>query len=77
MVAALSRDELVRGLIRIGELEVTGEGQAEVDAYFAPDFKFHGQDGREWDHEGLENYFAALRAAFDDLTIKRGIVGNG
>ena len=70
----MNRDDLVSGLVRIGELEITGEDQAEVDAYFAPDFKFHGPDGRELDHQGLQAYFAALRAAFDDLRIKRGIV---
>jgi predicted ester cyclase len=70
----MTRDELVRGLVRIGELELTGERQAEVDAYFAPGFRFHGPDGRELDYEGLQAYFAALRAAFDDLTIARGIV---
>ncbi len=70
----MSRDELVSGLVRIGELEITGEDQAVVDAYFAPDFKFHGPDGRELDYRGLQAYFGALRAAFDDLTIERGIV---
>jgi predicted ester cyclase len=70
----MSRDELVSGLVRIGELEITGEDQAVVDAYFAPDFKFHGADGRELDYRGLQAYFGALRAAFDDLTIERGIV---
>jgi predicted ester cyclase len=74
MVAGMTRDELVDGLVRIGEMELTGENQAEIDAYFAPDFTFHGPDGREWDYEGLQDYFAALRAAFDDLTIERGIV---
>jgi predicted ester cyclase len=74
MVAGSSRDELVRGLVRIGELEMSGEGQTEVDAYFAPGFKFHGPDGGEWDYADLQTYFKALRAAFDDLTIKRGIV---
>ena len=62
------------GLVRVGELEITGEDQAVVDAYFAPDFKFHGPDGRELDYRGLQAYFGALRAAFDDLTIERGIV---
>src|SRR4051812_42556138 len=74
MVAGMSRDELVSGLVRIGELEVSGEDQAAVDAYFAPGFRFHGPDGRELDYEGLQAYFAALRAAFDDLSIKRGII---
>ena len=70
----MSRDELVSGLVRIGELEVSGEDQSEIDAYFAPDFRFHGPDGRELDYEGLQAYFASLRAAFDDRAIKRGIV---
>jgi predicted ester cyclase len=74
VVGGLSRDELVSGLVRVGELELTSENQAEVDAYFAPDFKFHGPDGRELDYDGLQSYFAALRAAFDDRTITRGIV---
>src|SRR5881275_2109588 len=70
----MSRDELVSGLVRIGELEVSGEDQSEIDAYFAPDFRFHGPDRRELDYEGLQAYFASLRAAFDDRVIKRGIV---
>ncbi len=36
--------------------------------------KFHGVDGAELDYQGLQAYFASLRAAFDDLTIQRGIV---
>jgi predicted ester cyclase len=74
MAAATDRDELVTGLVRIGELEVSGENQAEVDAYFAPGFQFHGPDGRELDFEGLQAYFASLRAAFDDRAIERGII---
>jgi len=53
---------------------MTGEGQPEIDAYFAPGFTFHGPDGSEWDYRGLTEYFAALRAGFDDLTIERGIM---
>jgi predicted ester cyclase len=69
-----SRDELVAGLVRVGELELTGEDEESVDAYFAPDFAFHGPDGAESDYEGLKRYFASLRAAFDDLAISRGIM---
>ena len=61
-------------LVRVGELEVSGEDQSEVDAYFAPDFAFHGPDGAELDYEGLQDFFASLRAAFDDLTIRRGVL---
>jgi hypothetical protein len=69
-----SREELVAGLISVGEQELTGEDEVEVDAYFAPHFVFHGPDGAESDYEGLKGYFASLRAAFDDLTISRGIM---
>ena len=68
------RAELVRGLVRIGELEISGEDQASIDGYFAPDFKFHGPDGRELDYDGLQAYFRSLRAAFDDRVISRGII---
>lgn len=68
------RDDLVRGLVRIGEQLMTGEDEAAVDAYFPPDFRFHGPDGLEQDRQGLVAYFAALRGAFDDLTITRGII---
>jgi predicted ester cyclase len=70
----VSRDELLAGLVRAGEREVTGEDEAELDAYFAPGYAFHGPDGAEMDYEGLKGYFASLRAAFDDLTISRGIM---
>ncbi len=69
-----SREERVSGLIRVGELELTGENEAEVDAYFAPEFVFHDPEGAELNYEGLKAYFASLRAAFDDLTISRGII---
>jgi predicted ester cyclase len=72
--AMVNRDERVADLIRVGEKELTGEDEAEVDAYFARDFVFHGPDGAELDYAGLKGYFASLRAAFDDLTIKRGII---
>jgi predicted ester cyclase len=73
-VAGRGRGELVSGLLRIGELEISGDDQAAVDAYFAHDFRFHGPDGRELDYDGLQAYFRSLRAAFDDRTISRGIV---
>ena len=73
-VGVSARDKRIKDLIRIGEMEMTGEDQAEIDAYFAPGFTFHLPDGSEWDHQGLTAYFAALRAAFDDLTITRGIM---
>jgi hypothetical protein len=67
MVKSRTREELASGLVRIGEKEMTGEDEAEADAYFAPDFRFHGPHGGEWDYQGLKEYFASLRAAFADL----------
>jgi predicted ester cyclase len=71
----MTRDQLVARLKRAGELEVSGEDQAETDSYFdTAQFRFHGPDGFEADYAGLTNYFEAIRAAFDDRSIRRGIV---
>ncbi|MBC2887451.1 ester cyclase [Ochrobactrum sp. CM-21-5] len=71
----LRRDDLIARLIRAGELEVSGADQVETDTYFNIDeFRFHGPDGFETDYAGLTAYFQALRAAFDDLSIRRGIM---
>ena len=45
----------------------------DVRDYFAPGFAFHGPGSFESDYDGLQNYFASLRAAFDDRSIRRGI----
>jgi predicted ester cyclase len=71
----LTRDELVDRLVRAGELELAGADQDEIDAYFdTENFAFHGPDGFETDYAGLTEYFRALRSAFDDRGIRRGIV---
>jgi predicted ester cyclase len=75
MSQEFTRDELVARLVRAGELEVSGEDQAEVDTYFDVEkFRFHGPDGFESDYAGLTDYFASIRAAFDNRSIRRGIV---
>lgn len=71
----LMRDELVARLIKAGELEVIGGDQAETDRYFDTEqFRFHGPDGFEADYGGLTNYFKSIREAFDDRSIRRGII---
>ena len=71
----MTRDELVARLIKAGELEVLGGDQAETDSYFdTTQFRFHGPDGFEADYSGLTDYFKAIRAAFDDRSIRRGII---
>jgi len=72
---SLSRDERVARLKRAGELEVSGGDQAEIDSYFdTARLRFHGPDGFEADYSGLTSYFASLRAAFDNRSIRRGII---
>src|ERR1700733_11313528 len=73
MAQKYSRDELVARLVRAGELEVSGEHPDEVGSYFAPGFACHGPGDFESDYDGLQDYFASLRAGFDDLSIRRGI----
>lgn len=75
MSLTLSRDELVARLVRAGELEVSGEDQAETDTYFDTDnYTFNGPGGFDADYDGLTAYFQSIRDAFDDRTIRRGIV---
>ncbi len=35
-IGGAARDQRIKSLIRVGEMEMTGEDQAEIDAYFAP-----------------------------------------
>jgi len=71
----MKRDELVARLVRAGELEVVGGDQAETDSYFDTQrFRFHGPGGFETDYAGLTAYFKSVRAAFDERSIRRGIV---
>jgi predicted ester cyclase len=71
----LTRDELVARLTRAGELEISGGDQSETDSYFDTNrFRFHGPDGFEADYAGLTDYFKSVRAAFDDRSIRRGII---
>lgn len=67
--------KLVARLTKAGELEVLGGDQLELDTYFdTRKFLFHGPDGFEADYTGLINYFKSVRAAFDDRSIRRGII---
>lgn len=66
---------LVARLKKAGELEVSGAETAEIDSYFDPKrYRFHGPDGFEADYAGLADYFKSVRAAFDDRSIRRGII---
>jgi hypothetical protein len=74
MSQKFSRDQLVASMVRAGELEVSGDAPDELAGYFAPGYRFHGPGGFESDLPGLLDYFASVRAAFDDRSIRRGVV---
>ena len=75
MTRTSTRDELVARLVRAGELEISGESQEEADSCFdTGNFAFHGPDGFDSDYAGLTEYFQSIRAAFEDRTIRRGII---
>jgi predicted ester cyclase len=65
-----SRDDVVRGLIRIGEQAIALEDDAALDAYFANGYVLHGPDG-DLDYPTLKRYFAALRDALADFRVTR------
>jgi predicted ester cyclase len=64
-------DRRSRELIRIGEIGIAREDHAAVEAFFAPDFRFHGPDGGTLGREDLWAYFGACRRAFDDFQVTR------
>ena len=71
----LDSKTLVARLKKAGEAEVLGAEQAEIESYFdTKQFRFHAPDGFDTDFAGLNNYFKAVRAAFDDRSIRRGII---
>ncbi|GAA0504923.1 hypothetical protein Ade02nite_70950 [Paractinoplanes deccanensis] len=70
-----TRDELIGRLNRAGELEVSGTDPIEQATYFdTGKFRWHGPAGAEADYDGLAELFAGFRAAFDDRSIRRGIM---
>jgi hypothetical protein len=75
MTGALSKDELISRLVEAGEMEVEGAPPAEIARYFdTKNFRFHGPDGFETGYEGLNAYFASIRVACEDRSIRRGII---
>lgn len=62
-------------MVRAGEVLVAGADPEEIASYFDVEkFAFHGPDGFEAGYAGLAEYFAAFRSAFDERSIRRGIV---
>ncbi|TQS45329.1 ester cyclase [Cryptosporangium phraense] len=72
---SFTRDELITRLNRAGELEVSGADPVEQASYFDTEkFRWHGPDGAMADYDGLAELFAGFREAFDDRSIRRGIL---
>jgi predicted ester cyclase len=73
--SALDPTTLVARLKKAGEAVVLGADQAEIESYFdTKQFRFDAPDGFETDFDGLNNYFKSVRAAFEDRSIRRGII---
>lgn len=64
---------LAQELISIGEIAIAKENDNALRAYYAPGYMLH-LPAAELNFEQLRRYFAAVRAAFPDLTIRRAII---
>ena len=72
----MSRNPLAAPLVRIGDAIARGDAAA-LDAYFAPGFVLHTPRG-DLTYAQLTAYWATLRAAFPDLTVRRAaVLGEG
>lgn len=75
MTTKLTREQLVARLINAGQVEVLGAPPHEIASYFdTKKFRFHGPGGFETDYAGLQTYFDSVRDAFDERSIRRGIM---
>ena len=71
MDAFVSHHPGAAALVRIGKIAIEKEDDDALAAYFSPqDYVIH-MPGGDADFAQLKSYFAALRAAFDDLKIER------
>ena len=71
---AVTREILVARVKRAGELLVSGDSPKELASYFdAERFRSHGPDGFETDFPGTLAFFGAVRAAFDERSIRHGL----
>ncbi len=75
MTAQTTKDVLIARLIKAGEVFVAGAPADEIASYFDVEtYRFYAPDGVEADFAGLSAYFDSLRDAFDDRSIRRGII---
>lgn len=70
-----TKADLIERLVTAGELEIAGAPAEAIARFFDVEhFQFHGPDGFDTDYDGLNAYFASIRAAFADRSIRRGIM---
>ena len=70
----MTRDELTSRVARVGELLISSNSHTELDSYFdSTVYRFHGPDGFEADYSDTLGYFKAIRSAFDNRSMRRGL----
>ena len=75
MTDTITKEALIERLIKAGQAIVEGAPEDEIASFFdIQTYRFHGPDGSDADYAGLSAYFASVRAAFDDRSIRRGII---
>ena len=67
------RESLAAGLVLIGEEAVAKSNDGLFYDYYTDDYQLHSPAG-QFNREEIRAYFAALRASFTDLTIRRAQV---
>jgi predicted ester cyclase len=73
----ITQSSLAAALIAIGEVGIAKENDAALREYYAPEYVLH-LPGADIDFTALREYFSALRAAFENLAVRRAlIIGEG
>jgi len=72
-VSTPDRGSLAEGLVVIGEEAVAKSNDRLFYDYYTEDYQLHSPAG-QFNREEIRAYFAALRASFTDLTIRRAQV---
>jgi predicted ester cyclase len=72
-VAYITQSSLAAALIAIGESAIANEDDAALRDYYALGYVLHLPDA-DIDFISLRDYFAALRAAFENLAVRRAFI---
>jgi hypothetical protein len=72
-VAYITQSSLAAALIAIGETAIAKEDDGALRDYYTSDYVLH-LPGADIDFMSLRGYFAALRAAFENLAVRRAFI---